>query len=240
MKVKSLSPNTENPRVITDQRLKRLKKNLALFGDLSGLVFNTKTKRLVTYHQRVKLLENADIAITKKYSRPSKTGTVAEGWFTSNGERFSYREVYWDDKTEKAATIAANKTAGDWDVQSLANWMKELKDADFDLESTMFELEEIEALPIPITVGEHTRKAKQEPSDEPDEETKEPPKCKREQIYRLGDISIKCGGDEDDLRFCDAIISKWEKWSGLKAELKSTEVVRKGPAKQGDSKVGHA
>jgi hypothetical protein len=235
MKVKSLSPNAENPRVITDERLKTLKRSLARFGDLSGVVFNTKTKRLVGGHQRLKLFENSDIAITKKYSKPSKAGTVAEGWFTSGGERYSYREVYWDDKVEKAATIAANKNAGDWDTAQLSSWFRELKDNDFDLSLTMFEPEEIAELPIPITVGEHTRKAKQEPTDDDAEmEDPEPPTCKRDQIYELGSILFKCDGDDDDLRFCDAIISKWERWSGLKAQLKQSEVRRKNPAKQRD------
>ncbi len=144
MRTKDLSPNLGNPRSITPAKLEQLKRALAEFGDLGGIVFNRKTKQLVGGHQRTSLFSGtADITYVKKYTTPTPTGTVAEGYITTaEGERFSYREVLWDETKEKAANIAANKGAGEWDFPKLGEWMRELDDFAFDLDLTMFDEDE--------------------------------------------------------------------------------------------------
>src|SRR5271165_7331278 len=123
MKLSELSPNPNNPRKITDKKKEMLKKALAKFGDISGIVYNQKSKQLVGGHQRKEVFgPDAVITIVKKYPKPTRAGTKAEGYITIKGERFSYREVWWDDVTEKAANIAANKGAGEWDKEILGNW----------------------------------------------------------------------------------------------------------------------
>jgi ParB-like chromosome segregation protein Spo0J len=142
-----LSGNPKNPRRISDKKLEMLKKALAEFGDLSGIVFNRKSHQLVGGHQRVMVLpKEAKISLTKNYEQPTRTGTLAEGFVEIDGERFSYREVDWDDSKEKAANIAANKGAGDWDFSQLSEWMLELDSLNFDMDLTMFDEEEIERL----------------------------------------------------------------------------------------------
>lgn len=138
--LKDLKPNAENPRKITDTKLAMLKKSLLEFGDLSGIVFNRKTKQIVGGHQRQEALDAASIVkIEKKYAKPTRTGTVAEGYVVVKNERFSYREVNWSDSKEKAANIAANKGAGEWDLTQLSKWMRELDGNLFDLDLTMFD-----------------------------------------------------------------------------------------------------
>ncbi len=133
MEIKDLKPNPKNPRVITDDRLDMLKRSLAEFGDLGGFVFNRKTKTLIGGHQRAKVFDQrSKIVIEKKYTKPTKTGTVAEGFVLFDGERFKYREVLWDIVKEKAANIAANRGGGDWDDEALTDWMRELGDFGFD------------------------------------------------------------------------------------------------------------
>lgn len=142
LKLSDLNPNPKNPRTISDAKLSMLKKSLDTFGDLSGVVYNRKTKCLVGGHQRSKIFDkNTDVTITKKYPKPSKVGTVSEGYFEVKGEKFSYREVYWDETKEKAANIAANKGAGEWDLPQLSEWLKDLNnfDLDFDMDLTMFD-----------------------------------------------------------------------------------------------------
>lgn len=147
MKVADLAPNPKNPRTITDKKLTQLKKALAEFGDLGGLVFNRRTGMLVGGHQRAKLFpKDAEIKVTKSYDKPTKVGTVAEGFVLVRGERFKYREVDWDETREKAANIAANKGAGEWDLSALSDWMREIDDFGFDLDLTMFDEEERKAL----------------------------------------------------------------------------------------------
>ncbi len=140
MDVKDLAGNPGNPRTVSPAKLAMLKKSLAEFGDLGGIVFNRKTKQLCGGHQRVSLFgPKTKIEIEKKYTTPTKTGTVAEGFVVLDGERFSYREVNWDETKEKAANIAANKGAGEWDFAKLGDWMRELDDFAFDLDLTMFD-----------------------------------------------------------------------------------------------------
>jgi hypothetical protein len=143
MRIKDLKPNLKNPRVITDEKLGQLKKAIAEFGDLSGIIFNKKTKQLIGGHQRVKLIDkNTEVVIEKRYPKKTKTGTLGEGYIVVNGERFAYREVEWDETKEKAANIAANKGAGEWDFEQLAVWMKEIDSFGFDLDTTMFDEDE--------------------------------------------------------------------------------------------------
>lgn len=229
MQIKDIAPNPNNPRIITDDKLTMLKKALAEFGDLSGIVYNRKSKQLVGGHQRRKLIDDkTPIVITAKHSKPTKVGTVAEGYIEVKGERFAYREVYWPAAKEKAANIAANKGAGSWDMPQLAEWMKELNsfDVDFDLNLTMFDAKDLEVLDG-ITVREHTRTPG---TGKEDDEDKEIPsaRCKANQVYRLGDSYLKCGAD--DLHYCDLIISRWEKHSGEEATLQKKTVSRKAAA----------
>lgn len=143
MKLTDLKGNPKNPRTATAEKLAMLKKSLAEFGDLSGIVFNRRTKRLIGGHQRKDVLpKDAEIKVIKKYSKPTKTGTIAEGFVVADGEKFSYREVHWDEVKEKAANISANKGAGEWDMEQLAQWMRDLDGMGFDLDLTMFDGDE--------------------------------------------------------------------------------------------------
>ena len=159
MQLKDLRANPKNPRKISDEKLKQLKKALLEFGDLSGIVYNTRTKQLVGGHQRSKILDAASvIEIQKKYKKPTAAGTTAEGYVIVRGERYSYREVNWDEMREKAANLAANKNAGEWDLPQLKDWLKDLNsfDADFDLSLTMFDEDELQKFGG-IEVAAHTR-----------------------------------------------------------------------------------
>lgn len=136
----SLKPNEKNPRKISEARLAVLKRALSEFGDLSGFVYNRNTKRLISGHQRQKILPpDSEIVIERKFKKPTKTGTLAEGYIESGGERFSYREVSFDEIKEKQATIAANRGGGDWDDEILAEMFQDLSDFGADLDLTLFD-----------------------------------------------------------------------------------------------------
>lgn len=143
LKLGSLAPNPKNPRTITDEKKRMLIHSMKEFGDLSGVIYNRKTKQLVGGHQRTSILDAASVVeIVKKYEKPTPTGTVAEGFIISGKERFNYREVSWSEAKEKAANLAANKGAGDWDMTAVTAWMRELDELDFDLDLTMFDKDE--------------------------------------------------------------------------------------------------
>lgn len=159
--VSDLTVNPRNPRKISEERLTQLKSSMAAFGDISGIVFNRRTGHLVGGNQRSKEFDtSARVVITKRFTTNS-SGTVAVGYISHQGERFSYREVDWPEDKEMAAMIAANKNAGEWDTAELTSQLKHLAsfDVDFDLSLTMFEPKELQDLGIKdIVVSEHLRK----------------------------------------------------------------------------------
>ena len=178
MRTNALKPNPRNPRTITEKKLQALHRSMLEFGDISGIVFNRRTGNLCGGHQRGKNLpEDAEVTITKSYKKPTKTGTVAVGFILLDGEMWNYREVDWSPAKEKAAMLAANKNAGDWDLPGVSEIMKDLSsfDVDFDLDLTMFDKDERLQFDT-ITVREHERAKNGEDEDEDPEPPEEPEK----------------------------------------------------------------
>lgn len=143
MRVGELKANKKNPRRITDKKLEQLEKSMREYGDISGIWYNHTTEQIGGGTQRTSRFDkNSKIVITKKFSIPTRAGTVAHGYVVLDGERFSYREVKWSKTKETAANIAANKSAGEWDFVELTDAMKNLASFDseeFDLDLTMFD-----------------------------------------------------------------------------------------------------
>lgn len=121
-----------NPRKISDFDYANLKQSMLTFGPLEGIVKNVCTSNFVGGNQRTRGLRELgadDITITWRATEtpdPSGPATLAYGYVTMNGERFSYREVYWPtdavdsngnaySSKERAANIAANRIQGEWD-----------------------------------------------------------------------------------------------------------------------------
>lgn len=209
MQLKDLKGNPENPRTITNKKKAMLKKSLAEFGDLSGIVYNRRTKSLVGGHQRKDVFSpDSEITIVKKFSKPTRVGTVAEGFITVDGEKFAYREVHWDEIKEKAANIAANNGAGEWDMDQLSGWMSSLETFGMDLDLTMFDDEErSELFPDLISVSEHSRKG---PTGTDEDEVPDdvPAQTKFGDSYLLGTHRLLCG-DSTDTKQVARLMGKW-------------------------------
>lgn len=105
VKLSDLKAAEYNPRSITDRALNGLKFSIEEFGDISGIVYNTRTGKLVAGHQRVR-------ALIEKYGDLEISGDQV---VTPAGS-FTIRVVDWDEGTERAANIAANAESiqGDW------------------------------------------------------------------------------------------------------------------------------
>lgn len=197
MKASDLTPNVKNPRKISPAKLKMLKASLKEFGDLSGIVFNRQSGQLIGGHQRSALIpKDAEITVTNKYKKPTTTGTVAEGYIQVGSERFAYREVSFDEQREKAANIAANRGAGEWDLDALKNWFTELDDGLFDLDLTMFDADERDKM-----MG-----VKVEPSGEGGETYKS-----------MFEVVVECASEEEQ----QATFEKLTKRDGLKCRVLS-------------------
>jgi DNA modification methylase len=211
MRLEDLAPNPDNPRKISDEKLKMLGSALLEFGDLGGIVFNRRTKRLAGGHQRVRVLPaKAEVKLAKTYKTPTRTGTVAEGYVELEGERYRYREVDWDETKEKAANIAANQHGGEFDLPKLSEWLVELDTAGFDLRLTGFDEQELADIISPV----HQFAGQCDEDDVP--EAPADPKTRRGDIYELGRHRLMCGdstaitdverlmgGDKADMVFTD-------------------------------------
>lgn len=135
-KLSDLEANPENPRTITDEQLEALRNSMKVFGDLSGIVFCRKSKKLVGGHQRCKAAAEPDakVHITQRLDKPDQHGTVALGYIETRIGNFSYREVQWDKQIETMAMIAANNHGGDWEKKLLQNAIASLdEETDFKL-----------------------------------------------------------------------------------------------------------
>ena len=142
--VKELIPSPFNPRKITPKQLDMLAKSMKEFGDLSGIVLNVKTGRLIGGHQRVKNLDPS-WKITKAPHK-DKAGTVALGHIETPDGRWQYREVDWPEKKEAGANIAANQHGGDFDLPKLKEIILSLDDGSMDIELLGFNSNELELM----------------------------------------------------------------------------------------------
>lgn len=192
-KLADLKPNPNNPRTASPKKLEMLRKALDEFGDLSCIIYNRKTNRTVGGHQRLKAFAKAkrsEVVVERRYKKPTRTGTIAEGYIKLDGENFGYREVEWDSVFEKAAAIAANRAAGEWDLDELSSWMKEINDFGLDLDLTMFD--ELERADLLADQGNGTSEG-EDADDEFDVEPPKVPKTKPGDLYLLGKHRLICG-----------------------------------------------
>ena len=114
-----LAPHPRNPRDISDAAREGLRQSMAVFGDLSGIVYNAATGNLICAHQRRDQLAGLDVGtirwgrahdVTLGYPRQRFTSPEREGYAKlPDGARFHVREVHWPDtEFEKAALLTAN------------------------------------------------------------------------------------------------------------------------------------
>lgn len=79
-KVGDLQPAPYNPRTITEEQLDRLGRSMQEFGDLSGIVYNRRSGRIIGGHQRLKHVDpDASIQLEETFEESNEQGTVAIG-----------------------------------------------------------------------------------------------------------------------------------------------------------------
>jgi hypothetical protein len=150
MELKDLSPQLKNPRKISDQKLTQLKISLDKFGELNCFVFNKRSQKLISGHQRQKIMTEGKITIVDVINPPTNSGTIAEGYIEYGEERFKYREVDVDENTEKAMTIAANKHSGEWDMSILPELLLDLDSRNWPMENLGFSEMELQNILAPV------------------------------------------------------------------------------------------
>jgi ParB-like chromosome segregation protein Spo0J len=133
-----LLPDAKNPRKDLkpdDTEFKKITASIEKFGFLEPIVFNTRTKKIIGGHQRIKTLKNRGIT----YLHTIKLGAYSWAFTESDLKELTPSE-------ENAANIALNKAQGDWDIDQLMINLQELKDEDFDIALTGFDDEEFAQL----------------------------------------------------------------------------------------------
>ena len=159
-KVADLTPADYNPRTITDEAIGRLTKSLAELGNLQPITWNARTGRIVGGHQRLKCYQ----AMGKK---------EVEVWAVDLSE-----------EKEKAANLALNKLAGEFDPLRLKDLVEQLDTGGMDLEITGFSMDEL---------GEMMSMA---PPEIVEDEVPEPPAdpiTKPGDLWVLGEHRLLCG-----------------------------------------------
>lgn len=178
-----INPSTYNPRTISDEAKRHLKRSLKKFGVVGGIVVNSQTgNRIVGGHQKVSILDEI-----KKYDKETK----------ENDYPLRVELIDVDEKTEKELNITLNNpnTQGDWDYDKLRELIPDIdyKDAgltdedlsligiDFTLqtEEESFYADALEELRVPIV---EEREAKKEAVKEMKAQIKEQAERKAENM----------------------------------------------------------
>lgn len=193
--IDQLHGDEKNPRVISKDEYEKLKKLLAKFGDLGGIIRNVRTDKLVGGHMRLKAFNETGgtVQITQRFDTPTRTGTVAIGYVIINGEQFSYREVDWEEPFQRAANIAANNAGGSNDLDLLAEVVYELSQMENGqelLDLTALMVDDINKLLDNIGAN---GEGNPEDDEAPEVDEINPPVSKLGEIYQLGNHRLMCG-----------------------------------------------
>jgi hypothetical protein len=122
------APYNEESRVMSEIAGAALTTSMDEFGDISGIVFNLRTGRLVSGHRRKERLPQ-DAEITDYVERQDNAGTVGYGRIHAEGRYWLVRFVDWQEAKEKAANIAANNRhiSADYVAGPATDILEELK-----------------------------------------------------------------------------------------------------------------
>jgi len=167
--VSEINPAPYNPRVDLqpdDPEYQKLKKSIATFGYVEPLVWNERTKTLISGHQRLKIL--IDQCLTE----------------------VEVSVVDLSLEQEKSLNLALNKIRGDWDDDKLAVLIEELqKMPDLDVGLTGFDSSEISQL----LDSYHEAKEEDDFNFEAAVESIKEPLVKTGDLVELGPHRILCG-----------------------------------------------
>lgn len=191
-----------NPRKASKKDLEDLDLSMDEFGSLDGIIVNIESGNVVSGHQRLKVLDPKSKVYKEKYI--DKNGTCFIGHIeTPEGMRIPYREVKWDSMKEKAANLAANNSAGEWDYPALTNVLEYLDNGQFDMSFTGFDNEELER--IFSWTPEDERKLNESFSDEYGEEKQErEPDNQKKELSDVNLNQVKVNLTSDQVNYLDA------------------------------------
>lgn len=168
--VEDLVPDPRNPREITAEELRRLRRGIEEFGLVDPFVARREDGLLVGGHQRLK--------VARELGHETVPVVFLEGLS--------------DDRAAALNVLLNNPNAqGSWDLAKLGQLLDSLDESDFDLTLTGFDLEEVEHLlhdlegPLDL------------PAEDTVPRPPKRPKSKVGEIYELGAHRLICGDARD-------------------------------------------
>lgn len=185
--IETLAADPHNPRRISPEALTGLGVSMRTFGDLSTVVWNKRSGRLVGGHQRLEQLRRAGV---RTWSHNGQGGEIVH---PETGERFPVRIVDWDETTERLANLAANNPAlqGEFTPEALA----QVRALDDDVNYAALRLDALQA-----TLEAALPPAAAEDGKTDADAVPEPPKTpttKLGDLWLLGDHRLLCGDSTD-------------------------------------------
>ncbi|MGC9984101.1 MAG: DNA modification methylase [Polyangia bacterium] len=204
--IATLAPDPRNPRRISDEAAAGLSVSTETFGDLSGIIFNDRTKQLIAGHQRVKVLRAAGAT---EFHRDGNAGWIAH---PKTGERFPVRFVDQDETWQRLANLTANNSflQGTWTedaIEQVRGLEHEAQFAELELDKLLAEIEAQQEDAEP-TDGNC------DPDDVPDVPAE--PISKLGDLWLLGEHRLLCGSSTNT---ADVV----RLMNGEKATLMSTD-----------------
>jgi len=165
--IDTLLPADYNPRKdlkAGDPEYEKLKRSIEQFGYVEPVIWNKATERIVSGHQRIKVLREMGL------------------------ESLDCVVVELSEEREKALNIAMNKISGEWDKDKLALLITELQAEDLDISLTGFDPAEIDDLfKDTLADGVH------DDDFDVNEELQNPAFSKTGDLWKLGHHRLVCG-----------------------------------------------
>ncbi len=153
LKISDIKPDEENPRYITEESKAQLNKSITKFNNIEGIVWNSRTRTLISGHQRFNELKEI-------YKDLSLRATKTDEWWEFVHKKdqptgFRLRVVDWDEEKQKAANIVANSplNQGSWDLERLEGIMEAYDLKEFREEFKLEELKNVVTLEKMDTTG---------------------------------------------------------------------------------------
>ena len=166
LKIADLVPASYNPRKALkpgDAEYEKIKNSITEFGYVDPVIVNDDMT-VIGGHQRLTVLKDLGF------------------------EEIDCVVISMDKTKEKALNIALNKITGEWNKELLADLIKDLQEADFDVAFTGFEPPEVEQLFNSV----HDKKITEDAFDV-DDELNNPAFSKAGDVWLLGRHRVCCG-----------------------------------------------
>lgn len=182
LKTEQLIPAEYNPRKDLkpgDAEYEKLKRSLEEFGYVEPVIWNRTTGRIVSGHQRLKILLSMGI-------------TEVECVI-----------IEMDEEKEKALNIAMNKVSGEWDKDKLALLITDLQASDFDVSLTGFDAAELDLL-----FKDALKDGIQDDDFDVEAELHKPAVSQQGDIWLLGKHRLVCGDSTKEETFTSLMDGK--------------------------------